>query len=117
MSASMSATRCPSRASAAARFADTVDLPTPPLPLEIASTLPSDGISSGVGGGGGGGGVGAAGRPDGPDAWRSPAPAESTTFTCTPLPPGTAAGAFRACRHNEPGVALVRKNVHITADV
>ncbi len=115
MSASMSATRCPSRASAAARFADTVDLPTPPLPLEIASTLPSDGISSGVGGGGGGGGVGAAGRPDGPDAWRSPAPAESTTFTCTPPTPGTAAAAFRACRANEPGSSLVSTNVNVTA--
>src|SRR6266702_3391664 len=114
ISASIRATRCPSRASAAARFAATVDLPTPPLPLEIASTLPRDGISAGVGGGGG---VGAAGRADGPSAgaWRPPAPAESTTFICTPLTPGTAAAALRACRANDPGASLVSTNVNVTA--
>src|SRR6266576_809798 len=56
MSASISPTRWPSRASAAARFAETVDFPTPPLPLEIARTLPRCGSSSGVGGAGGAGG-------------------------------------------------------------
>src|SRR5258708_6015464 len=56
MSASINPTRWPARAIAAARFAETVDFPTPPLPLEIASTLPRPGSSSGVGGGGGGGG-------------------------------------------------------------
>src|SRR6267378_1474304 len=63
MSASISPTRWPSRASAAARFAETVDFPTPPLPLEIANTLPSAGISFGVGGAGGAGDGRAAGRP------------------------------------------------------
>src|SRR2546428_550373 len=61
MSASISPTRWPARAIAAARFAETVDFPTPPLPLEIASTLPRPGSSSGVGGGGGAGGAGGAG--------------------------------------------------------
>src|SRR2546427_422994 len=79
MSASIRPTRWPSRASAAARFADTVDFPTPPLPLEIASTLPSPGISSGVGGAGGV----AAGRPDGRAAACPPPSAESTTFIFT----------------------------------
>src|SRR5205814_7271437 len=52
MSASMRPTRCPARASATATLADTVDLPTPPLPDEIARTLPRCGNSTGVGGGG-----------------------------------------------------------------
>src|SRR6266536_1725286 len=40
MSASISPTRWPARASATATLADTVDLPTPPLPDEMAITLP-----------------------------------------------------------------------------
>src|SRR2546429_2602471 len=52
MSASMSPTRWPCRASATAKLAETVDFPTPPLPDEIASTLPRFGSSTGVGGGG-----------------------------------------------------------------
>src|SRR5213080_4120265 len=53
MSASISPTRCPPprRASATARFAETVDLPTPPLPDEIARMVPRWGSSTGVGGG------------------------------------------------------------------
>src|SRR2546422_4999789 len=52
MSASMSPTRWPCRASATATFAETVDFPTPPLPDETASTFPRCGKSTGVGGGG-----------------------------------------------------------------
>src|SRR6058998_1417441 len=52
MSASMSPTRWPCRASATARFTETVDFPTPPLPDETATTLPRLGSSTGVGGGG-----------------------------------------------------------------
>src|SRR5437773_3033270 len=52
MSASMSATRFSAQAMATARFAETVDFPTPPLPEEIARTLPRLGCSMGVGGGG-----------------------------------------------------------------
>src|SRR5438034_188965 len=70
MSASMSPTRCPPprRARATARFAETVDLPTPPLPDEIARTVPRWGSSTGVGGGG---------TPPGPGrgaGWRGAAP-------------------------------------------
>src|SRR6266705_1150084 len=50
MSASMSPTLWPARASATARFADTVDFPTPPLPDEMASTLPRCGSSTVVDG-------------------------------------------------------------------
>src|SRR2546426_62822 len=63
MSASMRPTRRPWRASAAARFTETLDLPTPPLPEETASTLPRCGNSTGVGGGGTGGGGGGGGFP------------------------------------------------------
>src|SRR2546425_6828411 len=52
MSASMRPTRAPLPANAAARLADTVDLPTPPFPDEIARTAPRFGCSIGVGGGG-----------------------------------------------------------------
>src|SRR3989449_7329576 len=47
MSASMRPTRWPACASATARFTDTVDFPTPPLPDEIAITLPRCGSSTG----------------------------------------------------------------------
>ena len=51
MSASSSPTRAPVAASAAPRLADTVDLPTPPLPLPIASTwaTPSSALRSALG--------------------------------------------------------------------
>src|SRR5881397_649493 len=84
MSASISPTRCPPprRASATARFAETVDLPTPPLPDEIARTAPRWGSSTGVGGGG---------TPPGPGrgaGWRGAAPSAallaSVTLTRTP---------------------------------
>src|SRR2546429_4916783 len=75
MSASISPTRCPPprRASATARFAETVDLPTPPLPDEIARTVPRWGSSTGVGGGG---------TPPGPGrgaGWRGAARSEEHT--------------------------------------
>src|SRR2546425_8541577 len=85
MSASMSPTRCPPprRARATARFAETVDLPTPPLPDEIARTAPRWGSSTGVGGGG---------TPPGPGrgaGWRGAAPSAallaSVTLTRTPV--------------------------------
>ena len=49
-SASISPTRRPAAASATARFAETVDFPTPPFPEEIAMIRPRSGIS-GAGGG------------------------------------------------------------------
>src|SRR6185312_3761403 len=102
-------TRYPSRARAAARFAETVDLPTPPLPLEIARTLPRPGISSGVGGAGG-----AAGRPAGRAAGPV-ASAPSTTVTLTPVTPATPSTAFRAWRANDPGSSRVSTKVNDTA--
>src|SRR5438309_4420706 len=74
MSASISPTRCPppKRASATARFAETVDFPTPPLPDEIARTVPRWGSSTGVGGGG---------TPPGPGrgaVWRGAVPSAQT---------------------------------------
>src|SRR6476469_4802916 len=51
-SASMSPTRRPCLASATASFTDTVDLPTPPFPLEIAMMRPRFGYATGVGAGG-----------------------------------------------------------------
>src|SRR2546426_899362 len=83
MSASMRPTRRPWRASAAARFTETLDLPTPPLPEETASTLPRCGSSTGVGGGGGTGGAGGApGSGPGPPCGCPPARARD-------LPAGT----------------------------
>lgn len=52
MSPSIRPTRCPALASAMARFEATVDFPTPPLPDEIAMTLPRFGSDSWAGGGG-----------------------------------------------------------------
>src|SRR5665213_2863482 len=52
MSASMRPTRAPDRASDTARFTATVDLPTPPLPLDTAMTRPRFGRYTGVGAGG-----------------------------------------------------------------
>src|SRR2546423_12313008 len=52
MPASMRPPGGPARAGATATLVDTVDLPTPPLPDEIARTLPRCGRSTGVGGGG-----------------------------------------------------------------
>src|SRR5882672_730347 len=111
MSASISPTRWPSRASAAARFAETVDFPTPPLPLEIANTLPSPGISFGVGGAGGAGDGRPAGRPEG----RSVPSAESTTFIFTAVTPPTASTALRAWRASDPGSSGVSTNVKLTS--
>src|SRR6184192_3285589 len=51
MSASISPTRAPCLARATARFAVTVDFPTPPFPLEIATMLPKCGYATGVGAG------------------------------------------------------------------
>ena len=47
----MSPTRLPRAASAMATFTDTVDLPTPPLPDEMATTLSIPGTAIGVGAG------------------------------------------------------------------
>src|SRR5882762_5452772 len=82
----MSPTRWPSRASAAARFADTVDLPTPPLPLEIASTLPSIGISSGVGGAGTAGACAGRARAAGPAPPPPPPPPHAPPRPPSDLP-------------------------------
>src|SRR5207302_8304049 len=71
MSASMRPTRRPWRASAAARFTETLDLPTPPLPEETASTLPRCGNSTGVGGGGTAAPGASPGRRRSPAAYRS----------------------------------------------
>src|SRR5579864_368119 len=49
MSASMRPTRAPLRAKATARLTETVDFPTPPLPLETAMTCPRLGYATGVG--------------------------------------------------------------------
>src|ERR1700731_1542982 len=49
MSASMRPTRFPDFASETAMLTATVDLPTPPLPLETAMIFPSPGRATGVG--------------------------------------------------------------------
>src|SRR5258707_436007 len=77
MSASMRPTRWPARASATARFAETVDFPTPPLPDEMATTFPRCGSSTGVGGGG-----------TAPDAARG-APCPALTRPCAALASAT----------------------------
>src|SRR5690348_3470019 len=71
MSPSINPTRAPLFASATARFVETVDLPTPPFPLETAITLPSSGYVTGCCGGGTGRRAGASfitgnARPPGP---------------------------------------------------
>src|SRR2546430_678851 len=99
MSASMRPTRCPARASATATLADTVDLPTPPFPDEIARTLPRCGSSTGVEGGGT-----PAGAVRGAPAAGAPAAAlASGTFTPTPATPPPPCTAFRTSRAREPG--------------
>src|ERR1043166_2488367 len=112
MSASMRPTRCPARANATARLADTVDLPTPPLPDEIARTLPRCGSSTGVGGGG---------TPPGPArgaVWRGGGPSAallaSVTLTRTAVTPGTACTALRTSRASEPGSSRPSRNVKLT---
>src|SRR6266550_9079843 len=108
MSPSIRPTRCPAWASAAATFAATVDLPTPPLPLDTASARPRCGISTGVGGGGTAPGAGravAAARP----------PPGSTTLMRTALTPATAWAALRASRASEAGSSCVSRNVKLTA--
>src|SRR5881392_1461560 len=112
MSASMSPTRWPARASATARFAETVDLPTPPLPDEMATTVPRWRSSTGVGGGG---------TPPGPvrgAGWRGAAPSApllaSVTLTRTPVTPCTPWTAFRTSRASEPGSSRPSRNVNVT---
>src|SRR5256712_13269908 len=96
MSASISPTRCPAWASAAATFAATVDLPTPPLPLDTAMARPRCGIATGVGGGGtapgAGRGVAAARAPPG-----------STTLMRTAVTPFPGRAALRGARGGEAG--------------
>src|SRR5258708_19139717 len=88
MSASIRPTRWPARASATARLAETVDLPTPPFPDDTASALPRCGMATGVGGGGteGPGPPGAAA----PCAGARATALGSVTLTRTPLTPATA---------------------------
>src|SRR5204862_294895 len=112
MSASMSPTRWPRRASATARFAETVDFPTPPLPDETATTCPRLGSSTGVGGGGTAPGAGRApGRPGPAAPGATPA---SVTLTRTAVTPATPWIALRASRANVGGSAWVRTNVKVT---
>src|SRR5260370_414880 len=112
MSASMRPTRWPARASATARFAETVDFPTPPLPDEMATTFPRCGSSTGVGGGG-----------TAPDAARgAPCPAltrpcaalASATLTRTAVTPSIPCTAVRPSRASEPRSARPRRNVEVT---
>src|SRR2546430_17156733 len=99
MSASMRPTRCPARASATATLADTVDLPTPPFPDEIARTLPRCGSSTGVEGGGTPAGAG--GGAPGPGA-AAPAPPPAPFIPHAP-PPGQPRHALPAAPASEPG--------------
>src|SRR2546430_14018290 len=97
MSASMSPTRWPRRASATARFAETVDFPTPPLPDETATTCPRLGSSTGVGGGGTAPGAGRApGRPEPAAPGGAPASVTVTRTAVTPAPPWIALRASPA---------------------
>src|SRR5205814_8051789 len=105
-----SPTRCPPprRASATARFAETVDLPTPPLPDEIARTVPRWGSSTGVGGGG---------TPPGPGrgvVWRGVVPSAPrlapAPLTRTAVTPSTPCTAFRTSRRREPVPARTRRS-------
>src|SRR5438309_11281983 len=108
MSPSIRPTRCPAWASAAATFAATVDLPTPPLPLDTASARPRCGISTGVGGGGTEPGAGRA-------VAAARAPPGSTTLMRTAVTPATAWTALRASRAREAGSSCVNRNVKLTA--
>src|SRR2546423_6623306 len=102
----MSPPRGPRRASATARFAETVDFPTPPLPEETATTCPRLGSSTGVGGGGTAPRAGRApGRP-GPAA--PGAPPASVTVTRTAVTPATPWIALRASRANVGGAGRGR---------
>jgi len=110
MSASMRPTRRPWRASAAARFTETLDLPTPPLPEETASTLPRCGSSTGVGGGG----TAAPGASPGlAPAPRAGAPPPATVIF-TPVTPATACTALRASRARVPGSSADSRKVNVT---
>src|SRR2546422_2568580 len=77
-SASMMPTRAPVLASARARLADTVDFPTPPLPLATGITFLTDGMSRSL---------------TGPGDPRT----RAVIVTSTPPTPGRAATASRAC--------------------
>src|SRR6266566_3232613 len=77
-SASMIPTRAPVLASARARLAETVDFPTPPLPLATGITFLTDGTSRSL---------------TGPGDPRT----RAVIVTSTPPTPGSAATASRAC--------------------
>src|SRR5437016_9010246 len=77
-SASMMPTRAPVLASARARLAETVDFPTPPLPLATGITFLTDGMSRSL---------------TGPGDPRT----RAVIVTSTPPTPGRAATASRAC--------------------
>src|SRR2546422_573023 len=118
MSASISPTRWPSRARAAARLAETVDFPTPPLPDEIARAAPRLGCSIGVGGGG------TPPRAAAPAACAAPAraappspvpPPESFTLIVTAVTPGTSFTVLRASRTSVPASSRASRNVNVTA--
>src|SRR5437870_2084308 len=108
MSPSIRPTRCPAWASAAATFAATVDLPTPPLPLDTAMARPRCGIATGVGGGGTAPGAGR-------DVAAARAPPGSTTLMRTAVTPTTAWAALRASRAREAGSSRGSWNGEVTA--
>src|SRR3569623_720233 len=134
-SASMSPTRSPCFARATARFTDTVDLPTPPLPLEIAMMRPRFGYATGVGAGGtawalgscpmtgsarprggadaGGGGAGAPRDTGGTDEFEDDCEGSrtSTRTSCTPL---TRSTAWRTSRTSDAGSCASRRIVKRT---
>src|SRR6266540_219340 len=92
-----------------ARLADTVDLPTPPLPDETAMIRPRFGCSIGAGGGGGATGEAPGG------AWVDRAgPPGSTTeiFTSSRRTPSIAANAPRASRTSVAGSSRESRNVN-----
>src|SRR2546422_11654443 len=115
MPASITPTRWPGGGRAAARLAETVDFPTPPLPEDTASTRPRCGIASGVGGGG------TAPAPAAPAPLTPPAEggacfaAGSTTLIFTADTPTTACTALRAARARVAGAPRVRGEVKDTA--
>src|SRR3989442_14459491 len=106
----MRPTRRPGRASAAGGFTETLDLPTPPLPEETASTLPRCGSSTGVGGGG----TAAPGASPGlAPAPRAGAPPPAPVIF-TPVTPATACTAFRASRARAPRPSADSRKVNVT---
>src|SRR5256886_14425299 len=115
MSAPIGPTRCrpPRRAGGTGRLGERVVFPAPPLPDEIARTVPRWGSSTGVGGGG---------TPPGPGrgaVWRGAAPSApllaSATLTRTAVTPVTPCTALRTARASEPGSSRPSRNVEDTA--